>query len=251
MDPNPGPFKPALPSGLSLIERAQELKWTLQLAAAVLFADLVLAWRTGQGLARWSIQADQLLANSGFLLVAVLAFAVLMSIVIPLVAEFFRQLGWLVLTSVPWPGWMRTTPDFRRPAGGVLPGELRDHAYRTGDRSLLEMVDAHWRRVKQEHADRLAAGQMVFAVLVLGIVNYFPGLLGVQADTLLRDVPAVFGEPGGLALCLALLLALAAIKLTWFTDHQHEWIDYPPLYHDLENKRRELRRAGLAPPGAR
>ena len=58
MDSNANQPKPTLSSGLSLIEKAQELRWTLQLATAVLFADLVLVWRTGKGLAHWSIQSD-------------------------------------------------------------------------------------------------------------------------------------------------------------------------------------------------
>ena len=39
--------KPALGSGVGLLERVQERRWTLKLAAAVLYGDLVLVWRTG------------------------------------------------------------------------------------------------------------------------------------------------------------------------------------------------------------
>lgn len=233
--------KPSLPSGLSLIERAQELRWTMQLATAVLFTDLVLAWHTGKGIAHWSLQTDLLLANSGFVIVSVLAFGVLMSVVMPLAAEVFRQLGWQLLINIPWPSWMRTEHDYRRPAGCVLPNELRAYAYRRDDRALLDIVDAHNEKKKKVIAENLSTGQMVFAVLSLGFVDYFPGLLGINAATLLREIPATFSGAGELAIAVALLMALVAMKVTWFSMTAPDWIDYPPLYEEIERSRRAQR----------
>lgn len=235
--------KPSLPSGLALIEKAQELRWTLQLAAAVLFADLVLAWRTGKGIAHWSAETDVLLANSGFLLVSALGFGVLMSIVMPLVAEFFRQVGWWLLIEMPLPDWMRVQQDYRRPVGAVLPGELRAYACRNNDRALLEMVSAHEEKRRKSIAEQLTAGQITFAVLVLGIVDFFPRLLGFEASTLLIEVPATFGPVGTHALVLAFVLGLLGLRLAWYTASPPSWIDYPPLYEELEKKRRERRLA--------
>jgi len=238
MDSSSNQPKPSLPSGLSLIEKAQELRWTLQLATAVLFADLVLAWRTGKGVAHWSVQTDQLFANSGLLLVSVLGFGILMSIVMPLVAELFRQLGWQLLIAIPWPRWMQNERDDRRPAGGVLPSELRNHAYKKNDRALLDIVTAHQEREKKSIAKNLAAGQMAFSVLTLGVFDYFPRLLNIQAVTLLNEIPVIFGRTAELALVAALMLALAAIKVSWFSVEALKWIDYPPLYDELEKVRK-------------
>jgi hypothetical protein len=239
MDSNANQPKPTLSSGLSLIEKAQELRWTLQLATAVLFADLVLVWRTGKGLAHWSIQADVLLANSGFVLVSILFFGILMSIVIPLAAEFFRSVGWWLLTSIPWPSWMQTDRDYSRPVGGVSPSELRDYAYKNDDRFLLDIVAAHKDKEKKSISENLAAGQIVFGVLALGLANYFPSVLGIHAVTLLREVPATFNSVGELAIAVAFLLALLAIKTTWFSIDALDWIEYPPLYGEIESARRE------------
>lgn len=240
MNPSSNQPKPSLPPGLSLIEKAQELRWTLQLATAVLFADLVLVWRTGNGVAHWSIQADLLLANSGFVLVAVLAFGILMSVVMPLAAELFRQLGWQLLIGIPWPSWMQQTErDYRRPAGCVLPGELRDYAYKKDDHALLDIVTAHQERERKTIAENISAGQMVFAVLALGLTDYFPGLFGIHSATLLREIPATFNSVGELAMAVAFLMALVAIKATWFSKDALNWIDYPPLYDEIERARRE------------
>lgn len=241
MDSSSNQPKPSLPSGLSLIEKAQELRWTLQLATAVLFADLVLVWRTGKGVAHWSIQADLLLSNSGFLLVSILGFGILMSIVVPLAAELFRRMGWQLLISIPWPNWMQTERDYRRPVGGVRPSELRDYAYKKDDRTLLDIVTAHQEKEQKTIAENLSAGQMVFGVLALGLADYFPGILGIHAATLLREIPATFNSVGELAMAVAFLMALVAIKATWFSMDALDWIDYPPLYEEIERARREQR----------
>lgn len=239
MDSSGNRPKPSLPSGLSLIEKAQELRWTLQLGTAILFADLVLVWRTGMGIAHWSIQADHLLENSGFLLVSILGYGVLMSVVMPLTGEFIRRLVWELLIVIPWPRWLQTERDYRRPAGCVLPSELLDYAYQKDDRALLDIVVAHREREKKSIVESLAAGQMVFSVLALGFLNYFPGMLGVHAMTLLNQVPTTFGRVGELAIFGALLIGILAIKAMWFSVEPMTWIDYPPLYDDLEKARRE------------
>ncbi|ASJ24279.1 hypothetical protein [Laribacter hongkongensis] len=241
MDSGSNQSKPSLPSGLSLIEKAQELKWTLQLATAVLFADLLLAWRTGTGIVHWTIQVDHLLANSGFLLVSVLAYGVLMSIIIPLAGEFVRQLAWDLLIAIPWPRWMQNERDDRRPVGTVLPSELKNHAYQKGDRTLLDIVASHQDLERKSIIESLAAGQIVFSVLVIGFFNYFPGLLGIHAVTLLNEVEATFDRAGEFAIAGALLLGLLAMKAMWFSVKSLRWIDYPPLYEELEKARREQR----------
>lgn len=239
MDPTGNPQKISLSAGLSLIEKAQELRWTIELATAVLFADLVLAWRTGQGIVHWSIQADQLLANTGFVLVSVLAYGVLKSAVVPLAAEFFRNLLWLLLVSFPWPQWLRTKRDNSRPVGGVLPSELQDYAYKKNDPALLAIYSAHQKKKTAEVANELSAGQSVFGVLTLGFANYFPSWLGVNGITLLREFSTTFTSVSESALWIALCFGLVAIKMTWFSPSELDWIHYPPLYEEIQRRRRQ------------
>ena len=78
----------------AIVEKIHELRWTLHLAMVVLFADLILVWRSGQGIIHWSASADQLLANAGLLITGVLAFGVLMSLVMPLLGLVVRWLLW-------------------------------------------------------------------------------------------------------------------------------------------------------------
>jgi hypothetical protein len=230
--------KPSIPSGLALIEKAQELRWTLQLAAAVLFADLVFVWHSGQGIIQWSVRTDQLLANSGFVLVSVLVFGLLMSIVIPLVAEIFRWIGWELLINIPWPSWMKTDIDYRRPLNGVSSHELRDHAHQKNDHRLWEIADAHEQRQKANLVSNLAAGQLAFSILLLALLDFKPGLIGLTGVTMLKEVTLAFGQLGELALAGGAILAAMAIKKTWFEMAPPTWISYKPLYDEIEEKRR-------------
>ncbi len=213
----------------------------MQLAIAVLFADLVLAWRTGKGLSHWSIQADILLANSGFLLIFILCFGLLMSVVMPLAAELCRQIGWYLLINVPFPDWMRAERDYRRPAGGVLVGELKEYAYRTEDRELLAMAHAHQEKIRRNISENIASGQLMFSVLTLGLVNYFPAIVNIRAHTLLQEFVATFDYFGEMTLAFAFLMSIVAIKESWFSMRTFNWIDYPPLHEQIERAHREQR----------
>jgi Pentapeptide repeats (8 copies) len=85
--------------GLAILEKVSEWRWTLQLAQAVLFADLALLWWTGHGMLE-SASPDELLGNSGILAVHLLVFGVLVSIALLSVGIFFAVLIWKVRVRV-------------------------------------------------------------------------------------------------------------------------------------------------------
>lgn len=239
MDSNTQPgSKPSLPSGLALIEKAQELRWTLQLAAAILFVDLILLWRTGKDITQWSVRTDQLFANSGFVLVSVLAFGIFMSVLMPLISELVRWLIWEFLIEIPWPSWMQTDIDYKRPLNGVSYYELRDHAHQKNDYSLLEIANKHEQEQKANLVSNLSAGQLVCSVLLLGVLDFNPNWIGLTGVSMLREVPLVFERFGEPTLAGGFILAAFAIKITWFERKPPAWITYKPLYDEIEEKRR-------------
>lgn len=231
--------KPSIPSGMGVIEKVQELRWTLQFTAAVMFADLVLVWRTKHGISQWSASADQLLANSGFLVTSVLAFAVLMSIVMPLAGELFRQMVWELMINIPRPNWTVNERDYRRPVGKVRPEELHEHALRKGDKFLLDIYTAHRQRKSAQEAAEIAVAQIAFALLVLGCVNYFAGELGFQGATLLQSLVDLLGWVGELIVMLGLILVIVVLKSVWFSINTADWIYYPPLYEEIDAERED------------
>ncbi|MBI5926447.1 MAG: hypothetical protein HY836_12730 [Aquabacterium sp.] len=239
MDTNTPPPKPSLPAGLSLIEKAQELRWTLQLSVGVLFADLVLVHYTGQNISHWSTSADQLLSNSGFLVTSLLMFGVLMSIVMPLSAELCRQIGWQLIIHVPWPDWMRTTRDYQRPSGKVYPDELHRHALEKSDKLLLDIYTMHNQKQAEGNAAKLATAQAIFSVVVLSAANYFADCFGMQGATLLQSAATTLGEYGELIGTVGGLFAFAAVKAAWYPAGSSDWIYYPPLYREIMEERKK------------
>jgi len=238
MDENTSPDKPSLSSGLTLIEKAREIRWTLQLASAVLFADLFLVWRTDRDISQWSFQSDQILADAGLLVVAVLIFGVLMSIVMPLGTEIARQLGWQLLIHVPRPNWMRAARDFSRPIGAVLPGELYRYASKAKDPMALDVYRLHLQKQQAKVASDLAFGQLVFSTLLIGLIDFYADRIGLSGTTLLQHAVATHGSAVEYVLALGVILALLAIKVTWFAFDGPDWIIYPALYDEIEQKRR-------------
>lgn len=233
--------KQALPSGWALIEKAQELRWTLQLAVAVLFADMMLVWHTGHGIAQWSTSIDKLLADSGVLVTGMLAFGVLMSIVMPLAGTLSRWAIWQLTFAIPWPSGMRSLRDYRRKPGMVCASELLDHALAKGDKLLLDMHSAYEQRKSANESANLVTGQAIFSVLVLGALNYFAQALGIHGTTLTQTLGELLGQSAEIVSAAGFWLAILILKGTWFSDRDLDWIYYPPLYDEIEKENRRKR----------
>lgn len=220
----------------AIIEKMHELRWTLHLAMAVLFADLVLVWRGERGIIHWSTSADQLLANAGLLITGVLAFGALMSFVMPLAFWIFQQIGSILY---PYLSWMQTERDYEPSYGNVFPTKLRDHALEKGDKLLLDIYEAHEQKQIARFLDELAAGKMMFSFLMLAFLDYYLlDWIGIQGTTVLQALAFLLGEP---ALTIGSLLVFAAvIRLAWFTEYSSGWIYYPPLYKEQCEEQRKL-----------
>lgn len=225
--------RPSLPSVFTLIEKAQEVRWTLQIAAVVLFSDLMLVWQTGSGITHWSMRTDQLLANSGFLITAVLSFCVLMSIVFPLTVYVCHQLLINMAYGLPWPRWMYREQDCSRPRDMVTANELRDHAVETGNDAFLERCDAHWQKWFADRSERWAMGRIVFSALVLALINYCARVCGIEGVTVLQQFVLTFGPRGEVGLAVGGILGCFWLKMLWFPVLNDQWINYPPLYEKI------------------
>lgn len=221
--------RPQLSSGWGLIEKAQELRWTLQFAIAVLFADIILTWRTGHGIKDWSIDSDQLLTNSGFLITSILAFGLVMSMIMPVIGELIRQLGW----AIPWPTWFEKYDQYRRPSGYITATELYEQALISGDAAMLEMSLERKEQCAAELISALETGHLAFFVLVLSFVNLSAEYVGVSGQTLIQYVSSEFGDGGKVFLTVMAFLDIAIIKKNWFSYRQRDWIYHPPLYKKI------------------
>jgi hypothetical protein len=232
--------KPSFSAALAILDKVQELRWTLQALAAGLFADSLLVWFTGRGLNQWSTSTDQFLTNIGYLLTGILGFAVLMAIVLPLIGGCSRWLIGELTIHLPLPKWPQDFDPYRRPTDCVMLQELHELALEKGDKFVLDIYASHEQKRVERKTTKDAMGQIMFSVLVLGIANYLADGFGARGPTLTRSLVLWLGQTGETALILASLFAAAGIKAAWSHENGMEWVYYPPLYRQIvaERKRR-------------
>lgn len=78
-------------------------------------------------------------------------------------------------------------------------------------------------------------------MLVLGAMNYFAPALGISGTTLIQTLAELLGQSAGIVLAAGLWLAILLLKEAWFSDKDLDWIYYPPLYEEIEEKNRRKR----------
>lgn len=229
---------PSASEGIAIIEKASELRWVLQFACAVLFADLAMLWKTGHGIVEWSTSTDQLLNNAGILAVSLLAFGVLVAIILPLLSELLRAVM-IPIVIYGTPQWLRGKPDYTREVGYVHPYELRKFALKENSQFLLGMYQEHCDRKTKERTARLETGNLISGVLLLAIVDWASQSLGLSGMSVIAGLNSqLTGQQGTLVLLLVALLTFFSLKWAWFSGWGEDWIYYPPLYEGAKSKAR-------------
>lgn len=225
--------------GLSTLERAWEMQWALRLACGVLFVDIALLLWAKQGLMAWSAHSEGLMHDLAFLAVALATFALLMSLILPLLGAVVRWLGWELIALLP-SRWFSHTEHRGRPLGYVAEHDLLELALRENNDFLLSWYRHHVSRREESEAFLHTLGNLVFGCLVLAIVNGVLPLTTAVGDSLMASAMNALHD---YALPIALVLMVssgALLKHAWFPAYALHWIYYPPL--DLE-QREKVRKA--------
>lgn len=221
----------------SFFERAHEPQWVGRLAMAVLFADIVLVSRTGSGIRHWAFDGAAILLNAGMLLVGALALGILSAFVLP-VANVFLQQVVLVLHSV-LSSWLKTDRvDHRVPLNCVHSSQFHEHVLRTKDPVLWEVWKDHAAQRRRRGWSPLAATQLPFSIWVLACADLLLPGFGVQGQTLLIDVAATLGEQGSWIFGSVLAISLWGLCSVWCTSSDGDYVYYPPLYEEIQSRRR-------------
>lgn len=234
------------PVALGYLQKAWEWQWALRLTYLLLFADLALLFSGRHGLLHWSIRNEALQESAGFLCLAVTAFGLIASIGIPVLAEVARSVAVAIACAIPWQfaAALRHEPDRKRPGGFVTPFELRDLALDEKNDFLLRLYDKYDRRQNELREQRHQAGNLVFGVLLLMVLDGMDVVGGSAQESIVDALVNVFHPWGSMFWWGVTIAGYMALKWAWWESYEREWIYYPPLHRSLsaaeEERRREM-----------
>lgn len=134
---------------------------------------------------------------------------------------------------------------YERPPGHVTDRELLNLALEEKSSFLLDMYkDDCQKRTKAKREDKHQRNmfeQVTFPVVLLSFIDYLVPSLP-DGNSIVRELSSASGEFWNFILIIFALLAFLALKWAWFSDpdhHTEDWIYYPPLYKEIEEKRRK------------
>ncbi|ANI36439.1 hypothetical protein D3C76_1036960 [compost metagenome] len=228
MDQNRDSLKTTNPiAGLpgAVFEKAWEVRWALKLAYVGLFIDIALMHSLGTTLLGFSGDMAIVWENVGRIFVGIMVFCLVVSVVIPVLAQVAAILG----SFIPWHR-LQGPRDYSLFPNYVTFSALREHSLREGNEFLYN----YWKRRTMQREEwrqqRFQAGVLVFGLVLMAIAN-----AGVSAHFQLPGLMAYitfwFGWKG---YALLSIVTLYLLHWAWWSSDEIGQIYYPPLAEKLK-----------------
>lgn len=226
---------------LGLLERAWNFQWALRLLCFVLFLDVAMMLHIGHGLWQWSAADMALFRNVGWLAVLIVMFSLAVSIVIPAVLDFLRQISIPILygLSSRLSFTQSDSRRYQRDIGKVPARELLDLALQEKDEFLFRLYEEHIRSKEEDEAFRRQVGDLTAAASLVSLIDWIVSLRVSGSIGLINASYAALGTLAPIVTGILLLCVGAIVKLAWFAPWRPEEIYYPPLDAVLRAKERE------------
>ncbi|WP_368907763.1 hypothetical protein [Serratia marcescens] len=231
--------KSSLTSGFGIIEKIWNWNWALRFSSIVLFVDIVLILRSGEGVLNWSVAGhEQLLSNLGFLAVSVAVFGLVVAILLPVLEEVVKAFYYnIYLKCFPQSQDEYNDP---RPSGHVLADEVRECALREGNDFMLREYKEHQARIASDDAFRFQAGRLIFGTLLLALGDMMLSGFGYAQSSLISSSIQYLGKLGVVMAYLVLLGGFFLVFQVWFKTPHRNWMYYPPLADEEAAKEWEV-----------
>lgn len=226
-------------AALSLLDKASQLQWMLQILSLTLFLDCALVLTRGQNVLTYAWEQFSWSASFGLIVVGVVAYSVLISVVIP-IADV--ALGKMVETlHIAYPVFDSHDPHkYTRSQHQVTPYELHEYADRQqSDYALAKYKEyvANRERTSDTAAQLARLALQTFAFL---ITNVSLGASG--SDSLFKHALMSLDVEWVTMVTLMAGILLTGLWLAyWCRSMPFGWIYFAPLYDEIEAKRRAER----------
>jgi hypothetical protein len=236
----PDTSKPGLTSGFGIIEKIWEWSWALRFSSIVLFVDIALILRSGEGVLNWSTAGhEKLLGNLGLLAASVAVFGLFVAILLPVLEVFAQFIFRLFHKLVPSPIDER---EYQRPHGCVLAHKVRNRALRDKDDFMMSEYRRHKAKKDSDQAFRNQVGRLTFGALLLAAIDIMLTVIGHAEPSLIYSAIQYTGDYGILMAGLVLIGGIGLLNAVWFKFPQLDWMYYPPLADEEAAKELESRR---------
>lgn len=241
MQSNDGHNSPRIDlKAIDLLDKANEFAWTLKILSFMLFLDSVLCFATGFNLWTYPWAQFQWLTMLGKIIVVVLSYAIIASAVVPLADAC---VGWVTVQiyySLPY--FLFAKKEQREPPRHyVRPYQLLEHADTNQDDYALARYKEHESTVDRAISERFQLGRAAFRTLFFLILNLVVSS-PEHPSTIFEARTFVSAEAYVVCYLGAGLLLFYLCCLSWFRYSKASgWVEYAPLYRELEKKREEER----------
>jgi hypothetical protein len=227
---------------LSLLEKANEFQWTVQILSVALFIDSTLCVLTGKNILTYPWEQFQWPRMLGSIIVAALAYSVLASLLLPLaeacVGQIIRIIYYHYLSS-----FFFDSDSYKRSKNQVYYWELQEHADENQSGYALARYKEWEASAKKSNEEIFTLGRISFRALALLLANIYystsehPSTIFTLAGHLNFDAFIV-------SIVSAVLILFGLGCRAWCRPgYPTNWVSYAPLYNQIEEKRRiELER---------
>lgn len=236
----PDASKPGLTSGFGIIEKIWEWSWALRFSSIVLFVDIALILRSGEGMLNWSTAGhEKLLGNLGLLAASVAVFGLFVAILLPVLEIFIQSICSFFSGLVPS---SLNERDYQRPHDCVLAHKVRDRALRDKDDFMMSEYRRHKAKKDSDQAFRNQVGRLTFGALLLAVIDIMLPVVGHTETSLISSAIQYTGDYGLMIAGLVVLGGIALLNAVWFKSPQLDWMYYPPLADEETAKELGARR---------
>lgn len=230
--------KTAISQLISILDRAWDTRWAIQLIQLVLFLDLAMLVAGQPGLLGWDSGSTPVLDNLNFVIVTLAAFTVYAAFMTPMLSFLARA----TLLVIPGIFHILPTENHEQPYNHVSISEYGKEAFRLNKK---DMIIFHQEMLKNERDSMLSqrqAGNVIFGTAIIIGINAFPAKLQIDPPTtLLQTFISFAGIDVSLMIGSVLAIALwIAITTAWFY-HPATWIEQHRLYLDQQKAKRAER----------
>jgi hypothetical protein len=217
---------------LSLIEKASEFQWMLQMISFALFVDSVMVLAGKSNFLNWPWRDFNWTSQISAVVIACIVFIASMACLIPILEGIF---SWVIrLAYIYSPFFTIKADDYRRSDGMVRAYELQDQADEEQSDYLLAKVKEVEEKRKNANEEARKLGSIAFKTATLLFVNLF--LIGSESLQTTPQYFLTFIQPDkSFTIIIANFIGLGALCVTsWCRDYYPStWIRYVPLYQKI------------------